>query len=255
MKRFLFSLLFSLSFSISPAFAAEWVKLGSRNVDFKVERDVIQVGAIDGTFKAIKIDVDRAGIEMYDIVVTFGNGETFSPATKINFAKGSLSRSIDLPGEARVIKKVAFLYKSKNKKRGKKAQIHLYGDKVGIGPASPAAEKTPDMAKEHPDYPGWKHVGSRKVSPKGEKDSISVIEDGPIRSFLFAVTGGDVEVFDVVVHFANGKTFSPATRFQFNEATKSRNIDLPGEARRVTKIDFYYKSNSVGTKIHVFGKN
>ena len=107
----------------------------------------------------------------------------------------------------------------------------------------------------HPDFPGWKHLGSRKVSPKGEKDTISVKEDGKIRSFLFAPTGGAVEVYDIVVHFGNGETFSPKTRLKFGAKSKSRNIDLPGKSRRVLKIDFYYKSNSKDAKLHVFGKN
>ena len=107
----------------------------------------------------------------------------------------------------------------------------------------------------HPDFPGWKHLGSRKVSPKGEKDTISVKEDGKIRSFLFAPTGGAIEVYDIVVHFGNGEKFSPKTRLKFGAKSKSRNIDLPGKSRRVLKIDFYYKSNSKDAKLHVFGKN
>ena len=250
MKTFLYTLLLSLSLSISPAFAADWVKLGARNVDFKAESDVIQVGASGGTFTAIKLDVDRGGIEMYDIVVTFGNGEKFSPKTRFGFSKGSLSRSIDLPGKARIIKKVRFVYKSKGKRKNRlrKAKINLFGKQAGSGTA------TKNSAQLHPKFPGWKHVGSRKVSQMGEKDSISVKEDGKISSFLFAATGGSIDVYNVVVHFGNGIKFSPDTRMKFDATTTSRKIDLPGKARRVTKIDFYYKSNSKGTKVHVFGK-
>ena len=64
-------------------------------------------------------------------------------------------------------------------------------------------------------------------------------------------------MYNIVVHFANGKKFSPDTRLKFSQGTQSRNIDLPGEARRVTKIDFYYSSSSPKkgkAKLHVFGK-
>jgi hypothetical protein len=159
MKIFLYTLLLTLSFSISPAFAAEWVKLGARNVNFKAEQDVIQVGASEGTFTAIKLDVDRGGIMMYDIVVTFGNGENFSPKTRINFSKGSLSRSIDLPGKARIIKKVRFVYKSKGKRKNRlrKAKIILFGKQALKLAFIKKVKKANAIC---PNFPGWKYVGS-----------------------------------------------------------------------------------------------
>ena len=254
MKTFLYTLLFSLAFSVSPAFAAEWTKLGARNVNFKAEVDTIKVGASQGVFSSIKIDVNRGGILMYDIVVTFGNGETFSPKTRLKFSKGSLSRTIDLPGTARVIKKVKFVYKSQGKRRNKivKARVSLFGKKVAKKSSSKSRTRA---SNPHPDFPGWKHLGSRKVSLRGEKDTISVKEDGKIRSFLFAPSGGSIEVYDIVVHFGNGEKYSPKTRLKFGANSKSRNIDLPGKSRRVLKIDFYYKSKNKGAKIHVYGKN
>ena len=142
--------------------------------------------------------------------------------------------------------------RQKRKNKLKKARVALFGKKVGIGAASSSGKGT---AKAHPDFPGWKHLGSRKVSPKGEKDSISVKEDGKIRSFLFAPSGGAIEVYNIIVHFGNGETFSPKTKLKFGAQSKSRNIDLPGKSRRVLKIDFYYKSNNKDAKLHVFGKN
>ena len=81
---FLYSLI-AFSCTVSQAFAAEWYKLGSRNIDFKTDTDTIAVGAKEGRFTALKFDIDRANIEMYNIVVTFGNGEKFSPQTRIHF--------------------------------------------------------------------------------------------------------------------------------------------------------------------------
>jgi len=247
MKQFLLSLLISTAFLSSPSFAAEWTKIASRNVDFKTDVDVIKVGKSQGLFKAIKIDVDRGGIEMYDIVVHFENGEKFSPKTRVNFAKGSLSRTIDLPGDARAIEKVRFVYKSKGKKRKKivKAKMEFYGKKVK---AKKAVEKL---------FPNWKHLGSRDVAFKVEKDSINVLDDGKIRSFRIYVAEGNLEMYNIVVHFANGKKFSPDTRLKFSQGSNSRDIDLPGDARRVTKITFLYSSSSKKkgkAKIHVFGK-
>ena len=50
-------------------------------------------------------------------------------------------------------------------------------------------------------------------------------------------------MYDVVVHFADGSSFSPPTRFQFREGESSRRIDLPGADRAITAIDFLYRSD------------
>ena len=90
-----------------------WDRLGSREVKFRGERDAIAVTAAEGRFVAIKLEVDDGDLELYDVVVTFGDGDKFSPATRFAFDQNSRSRSIDLPGGARVIKKVEFFYRSK----------------------------------------------------------------------------------------------------------------------------------------------
>jgi len=250
MRAFYFLVCTVIAFSctISQAFADEWYKLGSRNINFKTETDTIVVGAKEGRFTSLRFDIDRANVEMYDIVVTFGNGEKFSPKTRIQFKKNSLSRSIDLPGEARIIKKVQFLYRSKAKRktRFKKANLDLFGKR----------KSTTKIKKQKlkPNFPGWKHVGSRKVSKKAEMDKISVIEDGKIRSLRFAVTGGAIEVYNIRVYFGNGESMSPKTKLLFTPDTISRDLDLPGKRRTVTKIEFFYRGMKKESTVHVFGK-
>lgn len=101
-----------------------WEKLGERTVSGRGDVDVIRVGARDGTFKRIRLSVEHSALTLSDVVVTFGNGETFSPKTKLVFAKNTNSRVIDLPGKARIISKVAFRYG--NLPGGGRAQIELW---------------------------------------------------------------------------------------------------------------------------------
>src|SRR3569833_2865942 len=63
----------------------EWVKLGERAVDGRRDRDVIAVGAREGTCRRIMIVVERGPIEMFDVVVTFGDGTQFAPHTRAVF--------------------------------------------------------------------------------------------------------------------------------------------------------------------------
>ena len=49
---------------------------------------------------------------MWDIQVTFGNGDEQDVKTRLEFDEETRSREIDLPGKARKIKKIFFKYKS-----------------------------------------------------------------------------------------------------------------------------------------------
>ena len=52
----------------------------------------ITVTAKEGRFDAIKLDIDDGDLEMWNVVVTFGDRSKFSPDTRWNFDQGSRSR-------------------------------------------------------------------------------------------------------------------------------------------------------------------
>lgn len=104
--------------------ATRWEKLGERIVDGRADKDMIPVGRDDGKFGDIQLKVEGSALELFDVVVTFGDGTTFSPGTRLAFANGATTRVIDLPGGKRVIKKVDFKYG--NLPGGGRAQIELW---------------------------------------------------------------------------------------------------------------------------------
>ena len=99
--------------------------LGQRAVNGSADHDVIPVGRRDGRFHELMIVVERAPVELYDMVVTFGNGERFEPRTRLVFGRDTTSRSIDLPGDARVVQRVDFRYG--NLVAGTQAKVELWG--------------------------------------------------------------------------------------------------------------------------------
>jgi len=101
-----------------------WEKLGERTVNGKADRDTITVGRKEGRFRAIQIKVEHSALEMFDVLVTFGDGTTFSPPTRLVFNNGDISKVIDLPGDKRVIQKVDFNYG--NLPGGGNAQVELW---------------------------------------------------------------------------------------------------------------------------------
>jgi hypothetical protein len=221
--------------------------LGSREVSFGADHDTIDVGAGDGRFTAIVLGVVEGELEMWNVKVEFGNGDHFSPDVRTNFDDKTRTRVIELPnrgeddkGELRVITKVSFFYKSK---RGEgKATVKLYG-------------KPADAAKR---YKGYKHLGTREVDFAKDSDVIVVGEGkGKLTGMLVEVENADLEMKDVVVTFGNGKQHEVDTRWEFNEGTRSRKVDFPGETRTVERIVFKYSTQ--GRKdgkatVNVYGK-
>jgi hypothetical protein len=115
-----------LSVSCASRGDAGWELLGRKDVSFLVDHDTLDVGRSEGRFRELKIVVDGAPVEIRDIRVTFGDGETFHPATRLEFRPGSESRAIDLPGGNRVIRKIDFVYR-KTSGIFRTATVSVYG--------------------------------------------------------------------------------------------------------------------------------
>ncbi len=64
----------------------------------------------DGRFTSIMLVVENAPVEMYNVVVTFGDGQRFEPGTRMTFGPNATTREIPLPGGARVIRRVDFVF-------------------------------------------------------------------------------------------------------------------------------------------------
>lgn len=118
------SVLFLMSFA--PTQKAKWERLGSRKVNYGLEKDVIPVGAHEGVFTKLKVVVKGGAINMHKMKVNFMNGSSQEIALKHNFSKNSGSRIIDLKGGKRIIKNITFFYDTKNLARSR-ATVHVFG--------------------------------------------------------------------------------------------------------------------------------
>ena len=92
-----------------------------------LEKDILNVGASEGGFKKLKIKVTGGTVYVTRMVLTYGNGTREEIPLRYTFRKGAESRIIDLRGETRVIRKIAFTYDRKN--TAKSAKIWVAGKK------------------------------------------------------------------------------------------------------------------------------
>lgn len=103
-----------------------WELLGTQEVGFVVDKDVVRVGRKEGRFSAIQLRVKGNDVHFMDLKVVYGNGQTEDVAIRAQIREGGETRVIDLKGERRVIREVQMVYRRKPNFRGK-ARVEVWG--------------------------------------------------------------------------------------------------------------------------------
>jgi hypothetical protein len=99
-----------------------------REVNDRVDHDIIPVTAARGDFRAIKLRVEKAPVQFFRVVVNYAQGEPDRVELRNLIRAGGESRVIDLRGPGdRVIRSVEFWYEAKSIGRGRSAVIRLLG--------------------------------------------------------------------------------------------------------------------------------
>ena len=110
----------------SVVYSSKWEKLGQTTVNYRLDKDVINVTARQGSFNAINLVFQGGAMNMHRCVVHYRNGDQQKVNLKGQFRGGDETRVIDLDGGNRVISKVVFWYDTKNLAR-KKSTVNLWG--------------------------------------------------------------------------------------------------------------------------------
>jgi len=129
-RKLLFLALGSLLISscmTGPAVPRDAVVLGERTVPFKGDHDVIQVGGYEGFFKSLFFVVEKNDVQIFNLVVTYGNGEKERFDTRLSFSADSRSRSLPFDGGKRRIRSIAFTYKTSGNWVDGRARVIVYG--------------------------------------------------------------------------------------------------------------------------------
>jgi hypothetical protein len=120
---------------------------------------------------------------------------------------------------------------------------------VATAPAHPA--------EEHAMRNGFNYLGERIVNGGADHDAIHVgRRDGRFHEIMIVVQHAPIELSDLVVTFGNGERYEAHTRLVFGAESTSRNIDLPGGARIIQRVDFRYGNLVAGAqaKVELWGR-
>jgi hypothetical protein len=226
-----------------------WEKLGEREVNGRADHDRIDVGFHDGKYSKITLYVEKSDLELLDVVITFGNNETFHPSVRQVFKEGSRTRVIDLPGKDRWIKTIDLKYR--NIRGGGKAKVEVWGWKTQNGPGTTTSAPA---GGAHWESRGWTLLGERVVNGHGREDHDTIQvgrHEGKFKKLTIVVEDSDLEMTDFSVKFGAGQPWHPNVRQIFKEGQRTRVIDFPGNDRVIKRIDFAYRNLPGGGKAKV----
>ena len=105
--------------------AGDWVKLGEKDVDFKVDHDTIGAES-KGNIREIHLRVANAPIKFRKVVVNYKDGNKQELEFLEDVAIGKESRAITIEGDGHPIKTVDLWYET-DSLGGKKAKVTIYG--------------------------------------------------------------------------------------------------------------------------------
>ncbi len=101
-----------------------WELLGTRTVSDRTDHDSIAARG-QGTFRSIKITVQRRAVQFRDVKIHFANGDVQNVELRAVIPAGGESRVIDIEGNDRVIRNVELWYDAQT--RGKRAVVKVFG--------------------------------------------------------------------------------------------------------------------------------
>ena len=132
MKKLTFLPVILLALLVANALPAladnDWKHLGDKSAHRGVDRDEIRVGADEGQFRKIKLEVRHSTVTIEKLVIHYADGTEQAVPMRRKIPAGGQSRPIDLEGNSRVIQKVVFWYSTKKmRKQDNQAVVHLLG--------------------------------------------------------------------------------------------------------------------------------
>jgi hypothetical protein len=123
---FRFFLLLALALTATAA-SADWVRIGSRGVSDSLDHDTLVVGADEGQFSAIRIEVHKRAVQFHDLKIHYVNGGVQDVSLRDVIPAGGSTRVIDLQGDDRKIARIELWYDAQTVRKHKGGRITIFG--------------------------------------------------------------------------------------------------------------------------------
>ena len=234
----IFGLTVAIAAAVSaPALADQYVRLGSVDVGFRMDRDTSWT-RFGGGMEGLRLEADRSDIRCRSIVARFADG------TQQNVFSGQLYDNrpieVDLRGGSRRVRDITFTCRSDERDGGR---IYIAAN---VGRYRSEWQRSPDWTLywsrlfnwgpmgvniENPSY--WVPLGRERFEGVGDRESTVAGWGGrQVDRLGFRALDGDAVCPRVRVTFGNGQT--SVLDVGVLEQGRMKPVDLPGDHRTVT---------------------
>ncbi len=210
-----------------PAEARE-VPIGSITHEARPEREVINVGGREGEFRGFRFEVRQSDVEVLDLRIVYGNGQTEDVRIRQNFRAGSSSRVIELGSPRRALRQIIVNFVATGP-----ARILFFGVQGPGGGGGGGGGSSGE----------WVRLGCKDVRFLIDRDTLKVgRQEGRFTAIRLKVRRAPVEMFSLRVTFGNGSRIDVPVREFIPPGGASRVVDLPGNNRGIDRIEMIYRS-------------
>ncbi len=217
-------------FTVSNALAADSVRLASFSLAERTDRDEVNLPPCETSHNvkvtALQLQVKKFPAEINRLKVVFHNGESLDLAPGVNVKAGASSPWLDLPGNARCIKRLVIVGDTNTARVApkKQAEVVIFG-------------RVPEKAKAS----GGTKLGQVRLAETTDRDVITLppckTSGNPrVSSLRFTVSEYGAEINRLVVEFQNGQREELHVKDNFTAGSSSRWLDMPGDKRCIAKI-------------------
>ena len=231
--RLALGVMMGVALSAFPALAQESLRpVGS--LTYTPEPAELQSGVFalrpeDRMIRALRIEAREGAADIRDIRLIYRNGETERIRVRERLRPGSMTGLIRIPNP-RPVREVEVNYIP----QGQVTLVLRADSRRPEPPPEPAAE--------------WTELGCKSVGFLIDRDTVNVGTNAFYRALRLRSTGFDIEMLDLAVRFANGQRDIYRINSVIRSGGRTSPIDLRGERRRISSIEFNYRSRVLSTQ-------
>ncbi|MDP1701195.1 MAG: DUF2541 family protein [Aestuariivirga sp.] len=228
-QRLAFSLLMcaGLAFAAPVASAQDGMRpVGQLNYTPEMQTGVFQLRPDDRDIRAMRIEARGGAVDIQTVRLVYRSGEQERYNIRERLRPGQTTGIIRKQNR-RPLRAVEVSYIPQGQ-----VTLVLRASAGGGGP--PVAT--------------WNELGCKSVGFLIDRDVVNVSSGEFYRALRLRSTGFDIEMLEMNVRFANGQRDSYRVNSIIRSGERSQPIDLRGERRRITAIEFIYRSLGLSTR-------
>jgi hypothetical protein len=194
---------------------------------YSVERDVVQIKQEERRIRSMRVLAEEGSAEVRSLKVVYTDGDVENVRVRQTLKEGERTALFELE-EVRPIKSVEISYIPKGP-----VTLVLLADARRADPPPPRPAE-------------WVELTCKSVGLLGDRDSVAVDTKERYRALRLRSANYDIEMAEMTVRYGSGGRDNYQIRQVIPAGGRIGPIELRGEARRISQLDFVYRARTIG---------